>query len=1027
MDKKKNNEKKADISVNYLYDPSIMYLSESGVIKCDKVGDIGMEDLCLFQIDEVCFEDKAPRREALENVLSAMRIDGVNFIFLIVGDKKGVKFYYGASRDNRCKGMKLSINDIGEYILSPGIKGNFRGSKVIPIAPDEKRSIVKKIGGMKYSGIIEGVPGANKNDEKFQSVDRLVDVMLGDEFCFMVIAKPLNIGTVLDIQRDMYTLYSQLLPLSKKSIQNASSTNEGRSKGTTKGTTEGKSTSISKSESSGTSDSVATNSGHGTSITNTIGTTKSTGTSSSSGTSSTSSGGSESKATGSSTSNGTTETKGTSETISKTTGSSDSVSTSISGQESESSGTSSSESTTVEFGNKEVQDWIKYLDEVIIPRLDYGKGKGVFVTSIALFTNISACMQKLENTAISLYSGETGNRVPLKAMPLSGEAERAVKNFSLPYGKISGLSCNNEKIAHSAMSQVLDKDGSGYIGNWITTNELGVVSGLPQKEVVGLRLKEEVEFGLNSRCEPNDDSKIELGNLVQSGNVLSKNPVYMDRNVLDQHIFIAGVTGSGKTTTCQNLIHASGLPFLVIEPAKTEYRILKEDFDDLLVFTLGNNTVAPLKMNPFVFYPHESITSRVDMIKACIESAFDMEAAIPQIIESAIYLSYEQYGWNISTNKNSRFDKPFEKGVNAFPTLSDLIANCTEVVKRQGFDERLKNDYIGSINARLQGLMVGSKGLMLNTHHSIDFEELLDQRVVLELEEIRSGSEKSLIMGFILINLAEAIKAKYMKNGRFSHLTLVEEAHRLLSKYQPGDDPNKRHGVEMFADMLAEIRKYGESLIIVDQIPNKLTSEVLKNTNTKIIHRIFAEDDKEAIGNTIMLNKEQKEFLSNLDTGRAIFYSTGYDKAVQVQIKQSSDTSRRSPEDSELVPIVYEFYRQHYKDGFIMGLEMLDEMPSNEMLECFIALENGDELAQMLKCFEKTDIKPSKELINLIAKYIDVLGIEFLCDYMRRYCLSGYLDPANIPLEEIVADFVAGKILKGQRRQFVQEKFLRKI
>lgn len=130
--------------------------------------------------------------------------------------------------------------------------------------------------------------------------------------------------------------------------------------------------------------------------------------------------------------------------------------------------------------------------------------------------------------------------------------------------------------------------------------------------------------------------------------------------------------------------------------------------------------------------------------------------------------------------------------------------------------------------------------------------------MVFELENIRSSAEKSLIMGFILINLSEAIREKYQMDGKFQHITLVEEAHRLLSKYQSGDSPSKKQSVEMFSDMLAEIRKYGECLIIADQIPNKLTPDVLKNTNTKIIHRIFAADDKEAIGNTIMLKDEQR-------------------------------------------------------------------------------------------------------------------------------------------------------------------------
>lgn len=132
---------------------------------------------------------------------------------------------------------------------------------------------------------------------------------------------------------------------------------------------------------------------------------------------------------------------------------------------------------------------------------------------------------------------------------------------------------------------------------------------------MGLELKEEVEFGLNFKHFGNE---LELGKLIQSGNITEKS-VGIDKDALDKHIFITGVTGSGKTTTCQNILASANLPFLVIEPAKTEYRILLKEYSDLLIFTLGKDNVAPFRLNPFEFFEHESITSRVDMIKASIE------------------------------------------------------------------------------------------------------------------------------------------------------------------------------------------------------------------------------------------------------------------------------------------------------------------------------------------------------------------------------------------------------------------------
>lgn len=939
-----------------------------------------LSDIALYRMEEVSFEDQSPRKEALENVLSTMKIDGINFIYLLLGDENGVNFYYGISRNFVLgKEPELSIMDIGEKILEPSIKGNFRGSRTRKVENEERRKVLDEIYNMKEFSMLEGVPGYTKEDEKFQGVDRLADVMIGDKFGFMIIATPASYDDIKEIEKNLYDVYSRLVPLAKESVQ--SGTNS--SKSVSEGTSDSVSSSVSENYSKSKQESVNISDGTNRNDTKTDGTNTSKGTnknnssgdgySSSSNGTSTSGGESHSKAVATGVNHSESKTTGGSETngTSKTNGTNKGKSTQ------KTNGEGISETKSHEFIDKKSQDWIKYLDDVILPRLDYGMGKGIFITTSFLFSDSKPVLKKLENTAISLYSGETGNKVPLRAFSVDRNSEifKSLKCFQLPCGRInSKKNGEHENVSRSALSQYMKKDKSFVIGNWITTNELAMIAGLPQKEVVGLALREEVEFGLNHQVEITDENKILLGDLVQSGNVLKTSPIYLDKESLDKHIFVSGVTGSGKTTTCQNILCGCDLPFLVIEPAKTEYRIMKEQYSDLMVFTLGNeNAGTPFRLNPFEFFPHESITSRVDMIKASIEAAFDMEAAIPQIIESAIYACYEDYGWNISKNENTRFEDPFADGVYAFPTLEDLINKVPEMVDEQGFDVRLKNDYIGSIKARLMGLLMGSKGMMLNTKRSIDFKELLERKVVLELEEIRNGSEKSLIMGFVLTNLLQAIKGKYIETGKaYNHITLVEEAHRLLSKYSPGDSMNMKQGVETFTDMLAEIRKYGECLVIVDQIPNKLTPEILKNTNTKIVHKLFASDDKDAIGNTIVLDKDQKEFLSNLETGRAIVFSQGYNKALQVQIRRMTETDAKIKiVDNDLRDSVYDYYIKNYKKGIIINTQFLDKEPTFEELQKILDISKEKELCEAVYeygCMYKK--LPSDDMLNNIKNAI---------------------------------------------------------
>ena len=566
--------------------------------------------------------------------------------------------------------------------------------------------------------------------------------MQGDDFGLCILAKPLSKRAIKKIEDDLYQIYNSLSTFSKISLQEGENLSKGTSiskgtsdsvssgENTTKGTNYSKTTGTS--ENTGTSESKTAGSTKGSNYSETQtegknwgksegrndGTSKTTGTNSSSGSNSgsSSSGTNQSKGTsqsvtenrgttfsenvGTSSSKGTntgynksenmSKTKGTNTSTgssqSKTAGTSETTGTNTSTTKgtnnsvSESSTTGSSQNVSKDIINKKAADYVKYIDEMLLPIIDYGKSKGLYLTTTFIFADNNSQLEKLGNTIKSLYSGKKGNKNPLDFEILENNDKKIeyFKNFQIPecvsYDDENALTLKSHFVENDEVS----------LGNWYSPNELGLIAGLPEKEVVGLALNEEVEFGLNAKTPDKDGEIISLGNLVQSGNEIDTK-VYLEKSALNKHIFITGVTGTGKTTTCQKLLLESELPFLVIEPAKTEYRILmnNEKTEDILIFTLGNDKVAPFRLNPFEFFEGESITSRVDMLKAAMEASFDMEAAIPQIIESAMYSCYEDYGWNIDTDENEKFDNPYDEGVYSFPTLEDLLNKIEiEVTKR---------------------------------------------------------------------------------------------------------------------------------------------------------------------------------------------------------------------------------------------------------------------------------------------------------------------------------------------------------
>lgn len=816
-------------------------------------GALSNKQICFYKIKQLAYDEDYPRREAFENVLLSMNNQAFNFVYILTGTQEGVDLHIGVVENSNenpsVLNSRLSAVNYGDIVANV-FEGNFNGSILEKIRGKELDSLIGS-GSHKYNnaGMIIGIPSINERENgeeyDFQGIDRLVNSMLGLEWRLVIVCEPVSKREILEVREDVYELYNRLSVYAKRTVQHSENDAKTISFGTSKSDSKGKNWGYSKTQ--GTSKDK-----HG-------------------------------------------ETWGTGSHIDEQ----NSEGQSVDHQEGENRGFSmnrgSSNSVTVEIANKHAEELMKYINDDLLERLKAGYSKGLFKTSIYYMANEPTHANRLKAGIISLFQGDKSSYSPLHSQAIDlnkPENRNMLKTYQNQY--IDRMDASDDALL------LLGRPYYGqYVGlnSYLTTSEISLIAGLPQKEVPGLILKESVGFGLNEK-RVDKSTSIDLGVMVLKGRELENVPFYLPKSSMAKHTFIAGVTGSGKTTTCHRLLSEADMPFLVIEPAKTEYRTLINQNKDLMVFTLGNEMVSPFRINPFELIKGEVISAHVDMIKATFTSAFPMEASMPQILEEAIYNIYQKKGWNINTNENERYgEKAYDPDVNSFPIMSDLLNEMKSVVESKHFSAQMQADYIGSLVSRLSNLTVGSKGNMLNCEHSIDFKFIAHHNVVLEMEELKSPEDKALLMGFVLSRLSAVIKEEHRKNSKYKHLTLIEEAHRLLSKVEYGDSGSKRSAVETFTDLLAEVRKYGEGLIIVDQIPNKLAPEVLKNTNTKIIHKILARDDKEAVGDTMLMNDKQKEYLSALEVGNAIVFSESTDKPIHIRVTQVSDTNEKQIEN----------------------------------------------------------------------------------------------------------------------------------
>ncbi|WP_070415317.1 ATP-binding protein [Pseudomonas lundensis] len=781
-------------------------------------------------------------RQAMTNVISCLNSTSCASVYILSGRPEGIDLYLGVATSSK----DIDIPDASK-MLRATFEGNFLGARLEDVRDDDEQ-FQHLYRDSRHLGMITGVPSFNDSEraaeEDFQGVERLANSLVGETWQLTIYAEP---GTDDDVRATLDSVYNLSTLLSahiKQSVQQSensgwqSTQTTGTSTNDTKGTSKATDRGLSKTASAAGSNGKSTQDGKS----------KSTNT-------------------------------GTNESESK--GTSDSLANGTSGGQ--------SLAMTRERTDKRAEELQKHLSETLIERFLQGRSKGMYRTAIYVSAETRSTFERLSRGLISTFQGNNSSVTPLRVHKLqSGTSFNLSELLQLRRLKNKGISADN-CVAHSAP---LLPGGELLGATWLNIEELALVAGLPSLELPGLKIRKNVDFALNTGTDASGtDQTLKIGKIIQHGRLLKYKPVSLPLKELSKHVFVTGVTGAGKTTTCMNLLLESKLPFMVIEPAKTEYRALHGRGVEVDYYTLGREDLTPFRLNPFeLVSSRQNLASHISVLNATLAAVFPMEAAMPSIVEEAIIEAYKAKGWDIHSTQNFLLDDPWKNGSDAWPTFSDMIAKLDKVITSKQMGREFEEKYRGSLVALLTSLTLGVKGRMLNSRYSMNFDQLLDRHVVIEMEEIKDEKDKALLMGLIINRLAECMKQRHRIQPAFQHLTLIEEAHRLLSRPEPGDAESKKMGVEMFANLLAEVRKYGEGLIIADQIPNKLIADVIKNTNTKIVHRLFAADDRKIIGDAIGLSEEQQAFLPLLKPGETIVYCGGWHGAVRVQIEQIAET-----------------------------------------------------------------------------------------------------------------------------------------
>ncbi|MBN1993456.1 MAG: ATP-binding protein [Anaerolineae bacterium] len=562
---------------------------------------------------------------------------------------------------------------------------------------------------------------------------------------------------------------------------------------------------------------------------------------------------------------------------------------------SETEGTTTGESLSMgrEYLNKHAEACEKLLEQTV-QRFEIARGQGCWNVGVYLLSNQAEAAAQAQAQLKALVSGEKSSSEPIRLHDLQpvwdGRAQVALDAFQQPPLKLFSPT-QDDRLNHP-LGEVFES-----LTTPLNTEELSLLANLPMREMPGLPVQSTAYFSLNPPQPKDPHQALQFGHILDGGEQVGDLTYAVDLNALTRHIFITGITGSGKSNTCRRLIAElmkQGVNFMVIEPAKDEYVELALAYNEagtfdreIAVYVPGRKDwrgtpLEQLRLNPFdqVMLPgvEPQVMAHMDRLKSIFNSAFAMQEILPVILEEGLVDLYESQGWLEETLPPADVGRP---------TLEQLHSRIPALVRAKGYDQKITDNIVAALKTRLSSLLRGWKGELFNHALSTPWPELFDRPVVINLGQMGDDADKCFTMGLLLNFLYEYRQAQHAgegapESGDLRHLMIIEEAHRVLRHMPPGN-PQGKMG-EIFADMLAEIRSYGQGFGIIDQVPAKLVPDALKNTNLKIIHRLVAGDDRQTMAGTLGLTPEQTQIIARLKVGQAIVCGVQDDMASWVQI-----------------------------------------------------------------------------------------------------------------------------------------------
>ena len=856
-------------------------------------------DVRIFKLDRIVLDNKQSALESLTALYTTLGFAGYTVFLLLKSDGSKTDVYLGV-KSNKQQGC--ASGQVGGDLLEKSLSGHFMGTQAFCVDSKVKHDLINELtteNHKNYNEItsVTGVPSLSVEEREhfIQGLEHFIDAAEGQVYQALILGEPVNRDQVSQIQSGYEKIATQLSPLLKQSISYGKNESDSVSNTLTQSISESFGESLALTQTKGSSATVTKGINKSNTLSHTVGTSKSESISKSKSSSrnvgvsimlanaSSSKSSSESHTESFSTNESKTfgETKGysSSNSYGKTESVGNTHSTTKNKQEGQSNSLAqskmqgSSVQFNIEYLDKTIEQMIKKADHQL-ERLDEIKRYGGWQSAAYFICDNKAQSQSLASIFLGLMRGNDSNSEDFALTTWKNEDKIMLWLKNLSHPRLATDFGNQLSINYLTPATL------------VSSKELAMQLNLPRRSTSTVSVIEAKVFGrqIHQNNLNSDDKYVKLGKIWHLWKEMPQQ-VNLDIKNLAMHTFVTGSTGSGKSNTIYQLVDQlsqNDVNFMIIEPAKGEYKNVLGHRDDVLV--LGTNKLYSelLRINPFKFPKEVHVLEHIDRLVEIFNVCWPMYAAMPAVLKDAMLNAYTNCGWDLDESYN-RYNE------NLFPSFIDLLDALKQVINESEFSQEVKSNYIGSLVTRVKSLTNGLNGQIFSSDE-IDNEILFDKNVIVDLSRIGSQETKSLIMGILIMRLSEHRMATTVEmNTALKHVTVLEEAHNILkrtSTEQSSEGSNMTgKSVEMLSNAIAEMRTFGEGFIIADQSPSAVDISAIRNTNTKIIMRLPDDQDRQAVGRAAAMDEDQIEEIARFPKGVAAIYQNDWLEPVLCKIE----------------------------------------------------------------------------------------------------------------------------------------------